>query len=117
MTDAPCTISKLDDRGVLRVRGADAKSFLQGIVTNDLEQVGPGRAVHSGLLTPQGKILFDFFIVTDQADYLLECPMDNLDDLAKRLTFYKLRRRSRNRKRQLKACRDGDLGRRANRAR
>ncbi len=91
MTETDCNIAKLSDRGVLRVHGPDAKRFLQGIVTNDMERVGGKSAVHAGLLTPQGKILFDFFVVGEPPDFLLDCPSALAGELAKRLTFYKLR--------------------------
>ena len=55
----------LEDRGVLAVTGPAARSFLQGIVTNDVDKVDPARAVYAALLTPQGKFLFDFFIADD----------------------------------------------------
>ena len=91
MTNRNCTKAHLSDRGVLRVGGADAKDFLQGLVTSDMERVVEDRSIHAGLLTPQGKILFDFFVVGDGTDYLLECPKAQASDLAVRLTFYKLR--------------------------
>ena len=75
----------------MRVSGEDAKLFLQGLITNDVEHVDAGQAIHAGLLTAQGKILFDFFVVGQASDYLIECPLASISDLAKRLTFYKLR--------------------------
>ncbi|MGI9383104.1 MAG: YgfZ/GcvT domain-containing protein [Methyloligellaceae bacterium] len=89
MTD--CQIAELTDRGVIRVAGSDAPGFLQGLVTNDVERVSDGVAVHSGLLTPQGKILFDFFLARSGEDFLLDCAGPVVADLVKRLTFYKLR--------------------------
>ena len=53
----------LEDRGVVRVSGEDAASFLQGLLTNDVETLEPGEARYAGLLTPQGKILFDMIVV------------------------------------------------------
>ena len=87
-----CRVTRLTDRGVVRIAGADAATFLQGLITNDVERVAAGTAIHAGLLTPQGKILFDFH-VTDGGDgaFLLECAADMVGDLVKRLTFYKLR--------------------------
>jgi tRNA-modifying protein YgfZ len=52
----------LDDRGVVRVSGPEARSFLQGLVTNDVQKAVFGRALYAALLTPQGKYLHDFFI-------------------------------------------------------
>ncbi len=84
-------IAHLTDRAVIRVGGDDAHKFLQGLVTSDVDAVASGSAIHTGLLTPQGKILFEFFVAQDAGGYLLDCPADVLADLAKRLTFYKLR--------------------------
>ncbi len=88
---AECNIAELTARGVIKVSGSDAKKFLQDIVTNDVTQAVDGKAVHAALLTPQGKILFDFFLLDREDHFLLECARDNVADLIKRLTFYKLR--------------------------
>lgn len=87
----PCHETSLTDRGVLRVSGADAKTFLQGLITNDLNKTDDGGAIFAGLLSPQGKILFDFFVVPDGNGFLIEAPAESVDALAKRLSFYKLR--------------------------
>lgn len=84
----------LSERGVLRVGGPDARSFLQGLVTNNIDLAQQDRAVYAALLTPQGKFLFDFFISADPADnaaLLLDCDGARMADLVKRLTMYKLR--------------------------
>lgn len=86
-----CQAALLSDRGVLRVSGADAHKFLQGVITNDLDKAKGGAAIHTGLLSPQGKILFEFFIVADQDGFLIEGAKDTLSGLAKRLGFYRLR--------------------------
>ncbi len=52
----------LTDRALLSVSGAEARTFLQGLITNDVEKLTPDRPIYTALLTPQGKILFDFFI-------------------------------------------------------
>ena len=83
--------SLLDDRSVISIRGADARSFLQGLVSNDMANCAVGRAVYAALLTPQGKILFEFFIVEHEDSFLLDCAAVRLPDLSKRLGFYKLR--------------------------
>jgi len=92
MTDA---IAWLADRGVVRVAGQDAASFLQGLLTNDVEGLASGEARYAGLLTPQGKILFDMLVVRAAAEgdaaYLLDCAAAQAADLTKRLGFYKLR--------------------------
>ena len=87
----------LEDRGVVRVGGEDATSFLQGLLTNDVERLKPGEACYAGLLTPQGKILFDMLVVRAPAEtgaaFFLDCAAAQAADLAKRLGFYKLRAR------------------------
>jgi folate-binding protein YgfZ len=85
----------LEDRGVVRVSGADAAVFLQGLLTNDVERLGPSEARYAALLTPQGKILFDMIVVRvadgEEPAYLIDCTAAQATDLAKRLGFYKLR--------------------------
>ena len=84
----------LEDRGVVSVSGADATGFLQGLLTNDVERLGPSEARYAALLTPQGKILFDMIAVRapgEEPSYLLDCAAAQVADLAKRLGFYKLR--------------------------
>ncbi|MCK4277458.1 folate-binding protein YgfZ [Methyloceanibacter sp.] len=86
-----CQAALLLDRGALRVTGADAAKFLQGIITSDLDKTEDGGAVHAALLTPQGKILFDFFVVADDGGFLIEAAKDTLPELSTRLGFYRLR--------------------------
>ena len=83
--------SLLTGRGVLRVSGPETRTFLQGLVTNDVARLDDKPAMSSALLTPQGKILFDFLLVRDGDDVLVDCAGVHRADLAKRLTFYKLR--------------------------
>lgn len=79
----------LIDRAVLRLSGDDPRGFLQGLVTSDMAGSLP---VWTGLLTPQGKALFDFIVWTDGADLLLDCEAEQADALARRLGVYRLRR-------------------------
>jgi len=85
----------LTDRGVVRVSGADARTFLDGLVTCDLDKVAPDRPRFGALLTPQGKLLFDFLLFEAPQDagggFYLDCLRFMAPDLAKRLGFYKLR--------------------------
>jgi folate-binding protein YgfZ len=85
----------LEDRGVVSVSGEDATGFLQGLLTNDVERLGPCEARYGALLTPQGKILFDMIVARAPGDgepsYLIDCAAAQAADLAKRLGFYKLR--------------------------
>ena len=79
----------LTDRAVVRLSGEDVRGFLQGLVSSDVMGELP---VWAGLLTAQGKCLFDFIVWTDGQDLLLDCEADAADDLIKRLTIYRLRR-------------------------
>jgi len=88
------TATRLTNRAVIRLSPLepeeDARAFLQGLVTNDV--TGP-LPVWAALLSPQGKVLFDFVIWADGADLLLDCEADRAAALAKRLSLYRLRRR------------------------
>jgi len=79
----------LTDRALVRLAGDGGREFLQGLVTSDVEAALP---VWAGLLTPQGKCLFDFFVSNDGEDLLLDCEAEAADDLIKRLAIYRLRR-------------------------
>lgn len=82
----------LEDRGLVRVSGPEAASFLQGVLTNDVEKLGLGEARFAALLTPQGKILFDMLVVRLPGEaFALDCARSQAAELAKRLGFYKLR--------------------------
>jgi len=84
--------ARLPDRGIIALFGPQARDFLHGLVSNDVRSLLPGHACYAALLTPQGKILFDFLIVAQPDDlFLLDCPKALAADLSKRLTFYKLR--------------------------
>ncbi|NLS03006.1 folate-binding protein YgfZ [Rhizobium sp. P32RR-XVIII] len=81
----------LNDRALIRVSGTDAESFLQNLITTDIVSLAGNEARPGALLTPQGKILFDFIIWRDGADFLIETDAGQRDALLKRLTMYKLR--------------------------
>jgi len=89
-TPAPTTLA---DRAIIRLSGEDVRGFLQGLVTQDVEGALP---VWAGLLTPQGKCLFDFLVWPDTEnsgdDLLIDCEAEAADDLIKRLSLYRLRR-------------------------
>ena len=82
----------LQGRALIRLSGPDVRGFLQGLVTNDVALLAPERPLWAGLLSPQGKTLFDFLMWADGDDVLLDCERDAAGDLAKRLTLYRLRR-------------------------
>ena len=85
----------LTDRGVIRVTGEDARRFLNGVVTNDVEKLTPGGARYAALLTPQGKIIVDFLIAEAGADdgggFFIDAPKALTPTLVQKLGFYKLR--------------------------
>ena len=85
----------LPERGVVKVAGDDARRFLNGLVTNDMARVAPGKPCFAALLTPQGKIIVDFIIAEASAEdgggFFLDCPRALAGALVERLNFYKLR--------------------------
>ena len=82
----------LIDRALLRISGEDIRGFLQGLVTNDVNRLAPDRPLWSGLLTAQGKALFDFILWADGDNVLIDCEAEQLEPLRKRLLLYRLRR-------------------------
>ena len=84
-------IVELAERGVVEISGEDRISFLQGLVSNDVAQAAPGRAVWAAFLTPQGKWLADFFILATALSLLLDCERTQAEFLAKTLSRYRLR--------------------------
>lgn len=85
----------LPDRGVIKVAGEDARNFLNGLITTDVDRLKPGLGRFGALLTPQGKIIVDFLITEAPAGhgggFLIDCPKPLADGLATKLKFYKLR--------------------------
>ena len=79
------------DRGVLAIGGPDRRTFLQGLVTADIDKVTAERATHGALLTPQGRYLHDFFIVELGEVLLFDTERARLPDLQKKLSMFKLR--------------------------
>lgn len=88
--------STLTQRALIRLLptdpAEDVRGFLQGLVTQDMRLVEPGKPQYAALLSAQGKAVFDFLIWDDGADVLIDCERDIAGDLAKRLGFYRLRR-------------------------
>ena len=87
-------LAHLPDRGVVAVAGEDRVAFLQGLVSNDVADAAPGRAVWAALLTPQGKWLADFLILSDGGRLLLDCERAQAPMLVQRLMRYRLRARA-----------------------
>ena len=82
---------KLENRSVIRLSGSEKITFLNGLVTNDIETVAEDKAVYAALLTPQGKFMFDMLIIADGSSLLLDIEADRKPDLMRRLMMYKLR--------------------------
>jgi len=83
--------TQLADRSLLRIGGSEAIVFLQNLVTCNVENLNEGKATFGGLLSPQGKLLFDFFLLRETDGLLIDVPASQRDSLAKRLMFYRLR--------------------------
>src|ERR1035438_5321169 len=86
-------IAALPERAIIAVTGEDRVAFLQGLVSNDVAEARPGEAVWAALLTPQGKWLADFFILSDGERLLLDCERAQAPMLRQRLSRYRLRSR------------------------
>ena len=84
-------IAELPERTAFRVSGADAESFLHNVVTADINGLESGAATYAALLTPQGKVLFDFIILKIPDAYVVDCARAQEAALMQRLTMYKLR--------------------------
>lgn len=82
---------ELTDRTVIGIAGPEARPFLQGLITNDVSIARPDRSLYAALLTPQGKILFDFFVSEAGDALFLDCHAAARDELVKRLSMYRLR--------------------------
>ena len=81
----------LDDRGFIQIKGDEAKEFLQNIITNDIEKISENHTLFSSIFTPQGKYLYEFFILKKENGYLLECEKKVTQEIIKVFNFYKLR--------------------------
>lgn len=86
------TGTMLADRSLLRVAGDDPRGFLQGLITQDVMTLDATAPRWSGLLTPQGKVLFDFLLWADDDAILIDCAASASEALARRLAMYRLRR-------------------------
>lgn len=85
------TVARLPSRAVIAVSGPDWRSFLQGLLTQDVETLAPGELRFAGLLTPQGKLLYDLFVAGTEDGALLDVQADQRDALLQRLMMYRLR--------------------------
>ena len=81
----------LENRGLISITGDDAKEYLQNIITNDINKVSEINSIFAALLSPQGKYLFDFFVIKDSEGYLIDCDGKSLKELVVNLSKYKIR--------------------------
>ena len=81
----------LEDRGLISITGEDSKNFLQNIITNDVEKVSTSNSIFSALFTPQGKYLFEFFLLLTKEGFLLDCDNKFTNEIISYLSKYKLR--------------------------
>ncbi len=81
----------LKERGLISITGEDVKNFLQNIITNDIEKVNLSTSIFSALFTPQGKYLFEFFLIQSKDGYLLDCDNKFTNEIINYLLKYKLR--------------------------
>ncbi|MDP9195876.1 MAG: folate-binding protein [Pseudomonadota bacterium] len=87
----PCFFTELPDRAMIRVTGADRKSFLGGLLTNDVAGLAEGQVLYAALLTPQGRFLHDMLVLDQGETLLLDTEAGRCADLIRRLSLYKLR--------------------------
>ena len=84
-------IARLDDRALIRVSGPDARAFLQGLLTQDVETLAPGELRFGALLSPPGRLLFDLFLWGEADAVVLDVAADRRNALLQRLAMYRLR--------------------------
>ncbi|MFN7397693.1 MAG: YgfZ/GcvT domain-containing protein [Sandaracinobacter sp.] len=82
----------MNNRAVLRLSGPESRAFLQGLLTQDVTLLAEGQPLYAGLLSPQGKVLFQLFLFADGADVLIDVEAAQIAALARRLTMFRLRR-------------------------
>tara|TARA_X000000368_G_scaffold8401_1_gene6577 strand:+ start:189 stop:1064 length:876 start_codon:yes stop_codon:yes gene_type:complete len=81
----------LEKRGLISITGKDAKEYLQNIITNDINKVSKVNSIFAALFSPQGKYLFDFFVIKHDEGYFLDCDGNSVKDLVDNLSKYKIR--------------------------
>ena len=84
-------VSILKNRSVIKISGNDSLLFLNNIISSNLENINYEELFITTILSPQGKILFDFFIVKNENNFLIECSKNQLNDLINKLKLYSLR--------------------------
>jgi folate-binding protein YgfZ len=91
LTSGPARTCVLSDRAIVSVAGPDAEKFLGDLLTSEISETADGTARYAGLLSPQGKVLFDGLVFRHDGHFMLDVPRDFAEPLARRLSFYKLR--------------------------
>ncbi len=81
----------LEDRGLISVSGEDCRDFLQNILSNDINKINASNSLYSAIFTPQGKYLYEFFIIKSDKGYILDCENEFVQEIINHLTKYKLR--------------------------
>ncbi len=81
----------LEDRAILYINGSDSKDFLQNLISNDINKVTAEFSLFASLLTPQGKFLFEFFIIKHKSGYFIDCEKNQCKEILKQLNLYKIR--------------------------
>ncbi|MDB9784344.1 folate-binding protein [Pelagibacteraceae bacterium] len=81
----------LEDRGLISVSGEDSKDFLQNILTNDINKVSNSKSLFTGIFTPQGKYLYEFFVVKSKDGFFLDCDSELTNEIIEHLFKYKIR--------------------------
>ena len=84
-------ITILENRGLISIIGEDAKEFLQNMITNDIKKVSRTCSIFAALLSPQGKYLYEFFVIKDEDGYLLDCDGTSVGEIISHLSKYKIR--------------------------
>ena len=85
------TVARLTSRALVRLEGPDWRTFLQGLLSQDVEALAEGEVRFSALLNPQGKLLFDLFLIGEEGGCLIDVAADRREDFIRRLTMYRLR--------------------------
>jgi folate-binding protein YgfZ len=81
----------LQDRAIIYLNGADAKDFLQNLISNDINKVTDNSSCFASLLTPQGKFLFEFIVVKHKSGFFIDCEKNQSDEIFRQLNLYKIR--------------------------
>jgi len=81
----------LEDRSIIYINGADAKDFLQNLISNDINKVTDSSSCFASLLTPQGKFLYEFIIVKHKLGFFIDCEKTQSEEIFKQLNLYKIR--------------------------